>query len=376
MKRLLAALALAAAMSGCASTNSNTTSSTNLTVYSIMPLEGEHAQMSDDIVDGEKLALAQAGGRVGGLNVSFRSVDSAQAGQVTQSSAAGAARSAAQDTGAIAAVGTMTADEARVVIPLTDEARLPVVSAANTYAGMTRAVPGVTATGEPDRLFPSGTDTFSRVIGSDVTQAPAIGKIARKAGCRRLDVVADSEPDDVALAALVGQAIPGRTTFGLGDVASAGAGCLLIASHRPVEAGRAARAARAKTLIAPASLLDPAFTRAAPAGTKLVSPVPAMRDLPPSATRMAAAFQRAFARPPSAWSLLGFDAMQAILDAVRRAGPKGTDRAVVARLLRDGRPRDSVLGTQSIGADGDPDPAHWSEASVRGGSAVLGDPLS
>ena len=375
-RRLLAALALAAAMSGCASTNSNTTVGNNLTVYSILPLEGEHAGTADDIVDGQKLALQEAGGRVGGLNLSFRSVDSTQHGQVTPASAAAAGRTAAQDTGSIAAIGTMTADEARIVVPLTDEARVPVVTPSNTYPGLTRAVPGVTATGEPDRLVPSGTDTFSRVIGSDVTQAPAIAAVARRAHCTRLDVVADNEADDVALAALVGEAIPGRTTFGLADVASAGRGCLLIASHRPVEAGRAARAARAKTLIAPASLLDPAFTRAAPAGTKLISPVPAIRNLPPAAARMNAAFQHAFGRPATAWSLLGFDAMQAVLDAIRRAGAKGTDRAVIARILHDGHARASVLGTQSIGADGDPNPAHWSEASVRGGSVVLGDPLS
>jgi len=372
----LAALALALLASGCASTNSNTTVGNNLSVYSIMPLEGEHTQVSDDVVDGEKLALQQAGGKVGPLTISFRSVDSAQDGRVTDASAAAAGRTAAQDAGAIAAVGTLGADEARIVLPLTDEARLPVVSAANSYPGLTRAVPGVTATGEPDRLFPSGTDTFARVIGSDVTQAPAIARIARRAGCSRLDVVAGDEPDDVALAALVGQAIPGRTTFGLNDVASAGSGCLLIASREPVEAARAARAAHAKTLIAPAALLDPAFVRAAPDGTRIVSPVPALRDLPPAASRAAAAFRRAFGRPATAWSLLGFDAMQTILDAVRRAGSKGTDRAVVARTLRDGHPRASILGPQAIDAQGDPTSAHWSEASVRAGVVALGDPLS
>jgi branched-chain amino acid transport system substrate-binding protein len=375
MPRRLAALALALALGGCASSTSNTTVGPTLSVYSILPLHGAHAATTDDIVDGEKLALRDAGGKVGDRIVNFRSVDTTEKGVVTAGSAAAAARLAAQDASAIAAVGTLGADEARVVVPIVDEARLAVVSPANTYPGLTRSVPGVTATGEPDRLFPSGRRSFARVIGSDVTQAPALAKVARAAGCRRLDVLAGRDTDDAALAALVGEAIPGRTTFGLADAASAGRGCLLIAAGDPATAARAARAARARTLLAPSVLLDPAFTKGAPDGTRLVSPVADYRDLPPAAARVGVAFRRAFGRPASAWSLMGYDAMQAVLDAIRRAGPKGDDRVVVARTLRDGRRRPSVLGTTALGADGDPIPAHWSEASVRAGAPRLGRPL-
>jgi hypothetical protein len=72
---------------------------------------------------------------------------------------------------------------------------------------------------------------------------------------------------------------------------------------------------------------------------------------------------------------MGYDAMQAVLDAIRRSRAKGNDRAVVARTLRDGRPRPSILGATAISRDGDPLPAHWSEASVRAGTPVLGRPL-
>jgi ABC-type branched-subunit amino acid transport system substrate-binding protein len=123
------------------------------------------------------------------------------------------------------------------------------------------------------------------------------------------------------------------------------------------------------------ALLDASFTRSAPARTHLVSPLPALRDLPPQAARTAAAFRHAFGRPASAWSLMGYDAMQTVLDAIRRSGPKGNDRAFVARTLRDGRPRPTVLGITAIDSDGDPNPARWSEAFVRRGTPALGKPL-
>jgi branched-chain amino acid transport system substrate-binding protein len=375
MRRLLAALALAVAVSGCASSTSNTTVGPTLSVYSILPLHGPRAADAEDIVDGEKLALRDAGGKVGQRIVNFRSVDSGAGAQVTAGSAAAAARLAAQDASAIAVIGTLRAGEARAVVPLVDEARLPLVSPAVTYPGLTRAVPGVTATGEPDRLFPSGRRTFSRVIGSDVTQAPAIAAVARRAGCRRLDVLAGPEADDAALAALVAEAIPGRTTFGLGEAASVSGGCVLIASGDPVAAARATRAVRARTIIAPSALVDAAFARAARPGTRLVSPVPALRHLPAEAARTSAAFRRAFGRPATAWSLLGYDAMRSVLEAIRRAGPKGDDRVAVAKALTDGIPRPSVLGTAALGPDGDPNPAHWSEGFVRAGAPALGRPL-
>src|SRR4051794_9922457 len=156
MLRRCAAAAMVVALGGCASSTSNTTVGPTLSVYSILPLQGPRAQDADDIVDGEKLALRQAGGKVAGRVVNFRSVDSADKGRVTPGSAASAARLAAQDASAIAVIGTLGAEEARVVVPIADEARLPLVSPATTYAGLTRTIPGVTATGEPDRLFPSG----------------------------------------------------------------------------------------------------------------------------------------------------------------------------------------------------------------------------
>ena len=72
------------------------------------PLEGPDAARSRDLVDGEKLALREQGGLVNDFTVNFRSVNSAEDGEVTTASAAAAARKVAQDPGAIAAIGALS----------------------------------------------------------------------------------------------------------------------------------------------------------------------------------------------------------------------------------------------------------------------------
>src|SRR3954469_24239553 len=141
---LLAAIALLAG--GCRdSANSTSTGGDTVTAYSLLPLQGSTRIAARDLVDGEKLALTQAHGQVGPLTVNFRSVDSSEAGRVTPPSAARAARTVAQDTTAIAAIGTLEAREAAVAVPLLNEASVGLLS------------PNVTAPAiDSPQLYPSG----------------------------------------------------------------------------------------------------------------------------------------------------------------------------------------------------------------------------
>jgi ABC-type branched-subunit amino acid transport system substrate-binding protein len=59
---------------------------------------------------------------------------------------------------------------------------------------------------------------------------------------------------------------------------------------------------------------------------------------PRSGAGVAAAYRRTFGRAVSRDGLLGFDAMQTVLAAVRQAGRHGNDRAAVARALQRASP--------------------------------------
>jgi ABC-type branched-subunit amino acid transport system substrate-binding protein len=289
-RALAAALAAAAALgiAGCQSANSTSTSGDTISVYSLLPLQGPTATAAQDVVDGEKLALQQAGGRVGKLTVNFRSVDSSDNGRVDPGSAAKAARSAAQDAGAIAAIGSFGGAEARTEIPLLNEASVALVTTASLPAGL-----------DDPELYPLGPRTFSRVAGSEASQAAAIKRLAAQRGCHRTAVVAGAAPGDRDLAARVARAAGAATT------GSARASCTFLVGVIPP----AARSG--------ASGLTPDARESAAATS---------------------AFARVFRRRASPSALLGYAAMRSVLDAVRAAGTHGNDRAAVARQLQRVRP--------------------------------------
>jgi branched-chain amino acid transport system substrate-binding protein len=241
-------------------------------------------------------------------------------------------------------------------------------------------VRGAAVPGEPARLYPTGRRTFARVIGSDLTQAPAIVRLARRAGCGSLDIVAGATPAERSLARLVREASDdsARIVAATDAVHAVRAPCAFVSVEQPPDAAPLMRALHrahpALQLLGPASLLDPWLARALGAGTaavtQLVSPVPRLADLPPAARRFAAAFRRTFGRAPGPYAFLGYDAMRGIIAAIRRAGPRRGDRnAVVAAFL--GHPRPSVLGPAATKPDGDTTLAPWAQARIHHGRLVL-----
>src|SRR3954447_3260069 len=239
-----AAVVLALACAGCGdSANSTTASGDTLSVYSILPLQGASGPVARDVADGEKLALQQARGQVGDLVVNFRSVDSAPEGRVTAATAAAAARKAAQDPSAIAAIGALGAAEARTEIPLLNEASVALVT---TAAGQV-ALDG-------PRLYPNGQATFSRVIGDDRSQAGAVAALAARERCRRVRLFVGGGPQDVALAATVGERV-----HEILQRRPVGRPCAFLAYTDPLAAARRARALAPRPVLAAASLATPAF---------------------------------------------------------------------------------------------------------------------
>jgi len=339
---LLAAAALGAA--GCRdTTNSTSTGGDTVTIYSVLPLEGPSAAAARDVADGEKLALRDANGQAQGgkITVNFRSVDSTDDGRLTATSAARAARTVAQDPSAVAAIGAFAASEARIEIPLLNEAGVGLLSMAATAVDL-----------RDPSLFPSGRTTFSRLVGDDASQARALAAVARARGCRRLAVLAGSAPEDRSLAALVVRAAGARARrAGLARAATVPRGaCAVLAAS---QAGPAARAAgvlpAARAVLAPSALAGPAFARALGSGGPAVTVLVADPQTPPA---VAAAYARTFGRRAATDALLGYDAMRAVLSAIARAGPHGNDRAAVAAQLQRTAP------------------ARWTTATVRGGRVV------
>src|SRR5579863_2055578 len=210
----LAAIALAA--TACSSSSSGSSGSTAgssspaaggnvVDIYSSLPMQGASSAQTIPLVNGIKLALAQAGGKAGQWTVHYTVLDdsTAAAGKWDPGQTAANARQVAGDSKAVFYIGEFNSGASEVSIPILNEAGIPQISPANTYVGLTTSLPG-SAPGEPQKYYPTGTRTYLRIVPIDSIQAAA-GLIAMKqAGCTKVAVANDKEAYGAGLATLIG----------------------------------------------------------------------------------------------------------------------------------------------------------------------------
>ncbi len=290
-----------------------------LTVASLMAVSGSGQGAAQDVVDGQKLALARAGGRAGDYKVNFMSVDAGVRGAAELPGAvAEASRQVLTDSQVIAVIGPLDSDAAMTALPLLNAAGLLQVSPGAGYRGFTDPtdVPG-----EPERFLPSGRRTFARVAGDDRALAAAMARAAGRA--RRVAVEAGPGPVAGALAAELSRAVRDR---GLALTREPGrADAVLYAGGDPQTLGAIARSAtRVIAAEDAARATAPADLGAAAARVRFV--VRTARTDP----AFAAEFERQFGRPPSSWAGLGHEAMRRVLETLRTAGSDAADRGELA----------------------------------------------
>jgi branched-chain amino acid transport system substrate-binding protein len=390
---LVAALPALAGCGGVGVSAATENAGNQLAVYSSLPLQGPDAAISAEIVNGERLALSQVGGRIGGFKVGYVSLDDAnpKTGELDPSATATDAKMAAQDTSTIAYLGEYSSAATAVSLPLINAAGILQVSPGSPYVGLTSSRDA--GQDEPERFYPSGKRTFARLQPGDPAQAVAQAQLMRSLGVHRLYVLDDQDPFEVPLAELVideaeraGVAVAGHdsiaTTPGTvftGEVEKiehSGADAVFFAGGPgagTVALWRALHEADPTlTLLGSSSLSGESFSSAigaAAAHTFITTPTLALSDYPPSAQHLLAQYRTQFGGQPGAWALYGFEAMSVVLDAIRRAGARGNDRQSVIDAFFASPPRNSVLGRYSFEADGEPTFAHYGVDRVAGGIA-------
>ena len=393
---LTALVALVPALAGCGSVvSASETTGNQLTVYSALPLEGPSAEIGHQIEGGEKLALAQAGGRVGPFRVSYASLDDVNpvSGANSPGETAAAAKQAAQDTSTIAYIGDYSSEATAVSLPLMNEAGILQVSPASPYAGLTSSHDA--GQDEPERFYPSGKRTFVRLAPGDTVQAAAQARLMRALGVHSVYVLDDQNPFQLPLAALVGEqatalgvALAGHDSIGITPGSNfSGEASKIVASHAQavfVAAGsgpgtvalwkRLHRADPQLLLLGPSALANDEFTSAiGPAAeiTYLTTPLLAPSVYPPAAQRVLAAYRRQFHTEAGPAVLYGYEAMSAILAAIRRAGEHGNDRPDVINAFMSTRDRESVLGPYSVRPSGETTLSTYGVDRVVAGSPVF-----
>src|SRR5215218_4299178 len=164
-----------------------------LTIYSSLPLQGDSRPQSEDVVAGEKLALEEAGGKVGKFTIKYVSLDdaTAAAGKWDPAQTSSDARKAAQDKSSIAYLGEFNSGASAISLPILNEANILQISPSNTYVGLTRAEGA--DKGEPDKYYPAGKRTYGRVVPADHIQAAAQVTYQKDEGCKKTYILNDKE---------------------------------------------------------------------------------------------------------------------------------------------------------------------------------------
>jgi branched-chain amino acid transport system substrate-binding protein len=390
----VAVLAIAACGSSSNSSSSSTSSASSgsssgsssasgtIDIYSDLPLTGAVTAQTVPALNGEKLALKQAGFKAGQWKVNFVSLNDATATSPTNydlNVCQANARKAATDAKAVYMVGPFNSGCAEVEIPITNEGGLAQVSPANTYPGLTTNDPG-TSPGEPGKYYPTGKRTYLRIVPRDTIQGQA-GLVAMKQlGCTRVAVADDKTPYGVGLATQIKlhQKDYGITVTGVtpvdptspnfrsyaSTVKSQGANCVYTAFNPPgeVELVKDINAAipTAKIFggdgVCSGGETNPKMGGFPASIAPLFHCTVATQGLTtyPGGQAFLAAYKAAYGvAQPDPYSIYGYEAMQLGLRTIAKLGAKGNNKAAVVAALFATKNYAGAIGTYGFDANGD-----------------------
>jgi branched-chain amino acid transport system substrate-binding protein len=370
-----------------------------LHIYSSLPLEGAQRGQSTALVNGAKLALEQAGGKAGDFTIKYTSLSdaSAQAGNWTPELTSANARKAAQDDKTAVYIGEFNSGASAVSIPILNEGGVPQISPSNTAVGLTSDAAGADK-GEPDKYYPAGTRTYTRIVPKDTIQGAALATIMKEDGCTNVAIANDKEVYGAGLARNVESAAKGqglKIDFNEGidpkaanyrSLASRAKGdgvdCFAFSGTTSNNAAQifkdfSAAIPDAK-LYGPDGVAEAAFTDPKEGGipssvgakTTLTVATLAPDKYPPEGQEFFKQYGEKYGDDtPDPYAIYGYEAMNLALDAIKRAG--SGDKEKILEALFATKDRKSVLGTYSIDENGDTSLTDYGVYKIEGGELTF-----
>jgi branched-chain amino acid transport system substrate-binding protein len=352
-----------------------------LHIYSSLPLEGAQRGQSTALVNGAKLALEQAGGKAGDFTIKYTSLSdaSAQAGNWTPELTSANARKAAQDDKTAVYIGEFNSGASAVSIPILNEGGVPQISPSNTAVGLTSDAAGADK-GEPDKYYPAGTRTYTRIVPKDTIQGAALATIMKEDGCTNVAIANDKEVYGAGLARNIESSAKGqglKIDFNEGidpkaanyrSLASKAKGdgvdCFAFSGTTSNNAAQifkdfSAAIPDAK-LYGPDGVAEAAFTDPKEGGiptsvgakTTLTVATLAPDKYPPEGQEFFKQYGEKYGdKTPDPYAIYGYEAMNLALDSIKRAG--SGDKQKILEALFATKDRKSVLGSYSIDKNGD-----------------------
>jgi branched-chain amino acid transport system substrate-binding protein len=365
------------------SSASTSSGGNTIDIYSDMPLIGSSSSQTIPLVNGEKLALSEAGNKAGKFKVNLISLNNAtaSAGEWDPTQTAANARKAASDSKAVYYVGEFNSGAAEVSIPILNQAGIPQVSPANTYVGLTVSVKGASAPGEPQKYYPTSKRTYLRIVPNDSIQAAADLMAMKQAGCTRVAVANDKEAYGAGLATLLkleaskyGLSIVSNTGIDpkapnfrsyASTIKGLGANCFEfsgIVANGGVQITKDVNAALPSAKIfGPDGMCTNSWTAASKGGVPAsidpkIECTVATLDLSayPGGKAFLAKYKAKYGgASPDPYAIYGYEAMKLGLDTIASLGANGNNRADVLNALFSIKHRNSVLGSYGFDSNGD-----------------------
>jgi branched-chain amino acid transport system substrate-binding protein len=261
------------------------------------------------------------------------------------------ARTATQDSTAIAYLGDFESGASRTSVPITNAAGMLQVSPASSATDLVDAFPG--SDDVPD-VQASGSRTFGRVIPGDEAQARAAAEwVDSMDDIRSVSTSSDNS-------AYGKDMVEGfRNALSRALVGDAGDLDFYAGVERPSDVG--------PVMVTDAQLTDEAIPQLAD-GTLATSAALDPTQLPPVADEFVGRFVAEYDREPGRYAAYGYEAMAVILDSIDRASDPA-DRAAVIDAFFATADRDSILGTYSIADNGETTFDHMTGYEVKNGQA-------
>jgi branched-chain amino acid transport system substrate-binding protein len=361
-------------------------SGTTLTIYSSLPLQGTSKGQSEAVISGEKLALKQAGGKIGKYTIKYVSLDDSTAqnpGTADEAQTGSNARKAVTDKTTIFYLGEFNSGGTKVSLPILNKANIPQISPSNTYVGLTTDKPGSEA-GEPQKYYPAQTRTYARVVPADDIQAAALVTTMKEDGCKSVHIFNDKTTYGAGLARNIELAAENQGLKVEGDdgtdrnapnyrslAAKVKADCFVgsgVTGENYVQVFKDVAAANPTVkLYGPDGVAEEAFTNPAKGGipadvgarTKITVATLGLEEFKKRNNAKAEKFFTDYkaeygTAQPDPYAIYGYDTMSLALDTLKAVGDKANDReAVRKQLLENTKDRQSALGVYSIDENGD-----------------------
>lgn len=366
-------------------------SSTSIKIVSSLPRTGSSKGQSDTVVNAIKMAIEEAGGKAGGLDIQYFDWDDASAttGSWQAELETANADRAAKDADVMVYIGPFNSGAAKNSMPILNRAGLLMISPANTWPGLTK--PGQWEEGEPDIYRPTKKLNYTRVVPTDDLQGPRGAEWARDMGMKKVYVVHDTELYGKGIADLfknrceelkievVGyDGIDAKTTEGFDalmvKIKGKNPDLVYFGGTTQTKGGQLARDMATNgvkcPLMTPDGCMEDAFIEAAGAenlnGKCFVTfgGVP-LSKLEGGGKEFLEKYRAKYKSDPQAYAIYGYEAAKVALAAISKAGKK--DRAAIVNAAFGLRDFEGALGKWSFDENGDTSNSVMSGNVVKNG---------